>query len=198
MVKGGGLPCASERKLFVNKLDDLACYNSWHRAGLLTASSISTPCSAARNAVARAAVPGEQAPALGKTSLAVNIAYNAASRYATTGGKEGAIVGFFSLEMSADQLAARILAEQSNISGDSIRKGDISEDDFRRFAEASQRLAQVPLYRAYAGLHAHPRGGAGLLRIFKPGKSSARSGHPRRSRRRDGQTAAQRSLRLAR
>jgi hypothetical protein len=65
---------------------------------------------------------------------------------AATGGKEGAIVGFFSLEMSSDQLAARILAEQANISGDSIRKGDISEDDFRRFAEASQRLAQVPLF----------------------------------------------------
>ena len=64
----------------------------------------------------------------------------------TTGGKEGAIVGFFSLEMSDDQLATRILAEQANVSGDAIRRGDIGEDDFRRFAEASQRLAQVPLY----------------------------------------------------
>jgi replicative DNA helicase len=85
-------------------------------------------------------------PSMGKTSLAVNIAYNAADRYAATGGKEGAIVGFFSLEMSADQLATRILADQANISGDAIRKGEITEEDFRRFAEASQRLAQVPLY----------------------------------------------------
>jgi replicative DNA helicase len=85
-------------------------------------------------------------PSMGKTSLAVNIAWNAANLYAATGGKEGAIVGFFSLEMSSDQLASRILAEQANISGDAIRKGDIGEDDFRRFAEASQRMAQVPLY----------------------------------------------------
>lgn len=85
-------------------------------------------------------------PSMGKTALAVNLAYAAANRYAMTGGQEGAICGFFSLEMSADQLATRILADQANISGDAIRKGEINEDDFRRFAEASQRLAQVPLY----------------------------------------------------
>lgn len=85
-------------------------------------------------------------PSMGKTSLAVNIAYNAASRYADTGGKEGGIVGFFSLEMSADQLATRILADVAEISGDAIRKGNFSQDDFRRFVEASQRLSQVPLY----------------------------------------------------
>jgi replicative DNA helicase len=90
-------------------------------------------------------------PSMGKTSLAVNIACNAANRYAATGGKEGAIVGFFSLEMSSDQLATRILADQANISGDAIRKGEITEEDFRRFAEASQRLAQVPLYNDDAG-----------------------------------------------
>jgi replicative DNA helicase len=90
-------------------------------------------------------------PSMGKTSLAVNIACNAANRYAATGGKEGAIVGFFSLEMSSDQLATRILADQANISGDAIRNGEITEEDFRRFAEASQRLAQVPLYNDDAG-----------------------------------------------
>ena len=47
-------------------------------------------------------------PSMGKTALAVNIAYNTAKRYAESGGKEGAITGFFSLEMSADQLATRI------------------------------------------------------------------------------------------
>lgn len=85
-------------------------------------------------------------PSMGKTSLAVNIAYNAAKAFADTGGKEGGRVGFFSLEMSSDQLATRILADQSGISGDAIRKGQIKDDDFRRFVEASQRLAQVPLY----------------------------------------------------
>lgn len=85
-------------------------------------------------------------PSMGKTSLAVNVAYNAAKAYAETGGKEGAIVGFFSLEMSSDQLATRILADQSNISGDDIRKGNIKETDFRKFVEASQKLSQIPLY----------------------------------------------------
>jgi replicative DNA helicase len=85
-------------------------------------------------------------PSMGKTALAVNIAYAAARRYAETGGQEGGRVGFFSLEMSSDQLATRILADQANISGDSIRKGEINQDDFRRFAEASQRMSQVPLY----------------------------------------------------
>lgn len=85
-------------------------------------------------------------PSMGKTSLAVNIAFNAAKRYAETGGKEGAVVGFFSLEMSADQLATRILADQSGISGDAIRKGNIRQEDFRKFVEASQVLSQVPLY----------------------------------------------------
>ena len=78
--------------------------------------------------------------------MAVNVAYNAAKAYAESGGQEGAIVGFFSLEMSSDQLATRILAEQSGISGDDIRKGNIKETDFRKFVEASQRLSQIPLY----------------------------------------------------
>lgn len=85
-------------------------------------------------------------PSMGKTSLAVNIAYNAAKKYAQTGGKEGGRVGFFSLEMSSDQLATRILADEASISGDSIRKGSINESDFRRFVEASQKLSQVPLF----------------------------------------------------
>lgn len=85
-------------------------------------------------------------PSMGKTSLAVNIAFNAAKAFAESGGKQGGIVGFFSLEMSSDQLATRILADQSGISGDAIRKGDIREADFRRFVEASQKLSQIPLY----------------------------------------------------
>ena len=85
-------------------------------------------------------------PSMGKTSLAVNVAFNAAKAFADSGGQQGAITGFFSLEMSSDQLATRILAEQSGISGDAIRKGQIKQDEFRRFVEASQKLTQVPLY----------------------------------------------------
>lgn len=85
-------------------------------------------------------------PSMGKTSLAVNIAYNAAKAYVDSNTKEGGRVGFFSLEMSSDQLATRILADVSGISGDSIRKGDIKEADFRRFIEASQKMSQIPLY----------------------------------------------------
>ncbi len=85
-------------------------------------------------------------PSMGKTALATNIAYNAAQRYADTGGAEGGRVGFYSLEMSADQLATRILADVANISGHAIKKGDIKEQDFQAFVQASQKLAQVPLY----------------------------------------------------
>lgn len=85
-------------------------------------------------------------PSMGKTALATNMAFSAAKAYAASGGKEGAVVGFFSLEMSADQLATRILADQSGVSGDAIRKGTIRQDDFRAFVEASQVLSSVPLY----------------------------------------------------
>ncbi len=85
-------------------------------------------------------------PSMGKTALAVNWAFNAAKAYADSGGEQGARVAFFSLEMAAEQLAGRILSDQSGISGDAIRKGNIKQDDFRAFVEASQRMAQVPLY----------------------------------------------------
>lgn len=85
-------------------------------------------------------------PSMGKTSLATNIAYNAAKAYVDTNGKEGAVVGFFSLEMSAEQLATRLLADVVEIPGDKIRKGQINQQDFRKFAEASNMLSQMPLY----------------------------------------------------
>jgi replicative DNA helicase len=85
-------------------------------------------------------------PSMGKTALAVNLAFNAAKAYMESGGTEGGRVAFFSLEMSADQLATRILSEQSGISGDSIRKGNIRADDFQKFVAASQKMSQVPLY----------------------------------------------------
>lgn len=85
-------------------------------------------------------------PSMGKTALATNIAFNTAREYAKSGGKEGARVGFFSLEMSSDQLATRILADCASISGHAIKQGDIKQDDFQKFVKASQELAQVPLH----------------------------------------------------
>jgi replicative DNA helicase len=92
-------------------------------------------------------------PAMGKTSLATNIAFNCADRYLrdmadgiTPDKSVGAPVAFFSLEMSADQLATRILAEQAEISSERLRMGKISHDDFQRISFASQRLAELPLY----------------------------------------------------
>ena len=85
-------------------------------------------------------------PSMGKTALATNIAFNAARIYAQTGGEEGARVGFFSLEMSSDQLATRILADVASISGHAIKQGAIKQEDFQNFVKASQELSQVPLY----------------------------------------------------
>jgi replicative DNA helicase len=92
-------------------------------------------------------------PGMGKTALATNIAYNAAARYIQdmADGIEaeksaGAPVAFFSLEMSADQLATRILAEQSGISGENLRMGKISQQDFRNLARAAAELESLPLY----------------------------------------------------
>ncbi len=85
-------------------------------------------------------------PSMGKTALATNIAFNAAKAYMTSGGKEGAAVGFFSLEMSAEQLAMRILADQAEVSGDKIRRGEIAASDFPKFVEASQYLSRVPFF----------------------------------------------------
>jgi replicative DNA helicase len=92
-------------------------------------------------------------PGMGKTSLATNIAFNAADRFRrdlddgiAPEESVGAPVAFFSLEMSADQLATRILAEQSKISSEALRMGKISREDFQQLSFASQRLAELPLY----------------------------------------------------
>jgi len=92
-------------------------------------------------------------PGMGKTSLVTNIAFNAADRLRRdlddgipVKESVGAAVAFFSLEMSADQLATRILAEQSGISSESLRMGRISREDFQQLSFASQRLAELPLY----------------------------------------------------
>ena len=85
-------------------------------------------------------------PSMGKTALATTIGVNAARRYAQTNGKEGAPVGFFSLEMSAEQLGQRVLAEQSEIASDLLRKGQVRAGDFRRFTEITQLHTDVPFY----------------------------------------------------
>ncbi len=92
-------------------------------------------------------------PSMGKTSLATNIAFNIAKAYkkgklpdGTDGAINGGVVGFYSLEMSAEQLAARILSEASEVPSEQIRRGDMTEAEFRRFVEAAKALEACPLY----------------------------------------------------
>jgi len=85
-------------------------------------------------------------PSMGKTALATNIAFNAAYTHQQTNGEQGAVVGFFSLEMSAEQLATRIISEQTQISSDSIRKGKITTPEFDRLVAGSQALHDIPIF----------------------------------------------------
>jgi len=92
-------------------------------------------------------------PSMGKTSLATNIAFNIAKAYrrgtlhdGTEGAVNGGCVGFFSLEMSAEQLAARVLSEAAEVPSEQIRRGDMTEEEFRRFVEAAKALEACPLY----------------------------------------------------
>ncbi|WP_309610922.1 replicative DNA helicase [Sphingomonas sp.] len=92
-------------------------------------------------------------PGMGKTALATNIAFNAAMRFLQDqedsidlSKSAGAPVAFFSLEMSAEQLVTRVLAEQSGISGEVIRSGKLSIPEFQRFARVAGELNTLPLY----------------------------------------------------
>ncbi|MFZ5720124.1 MAG: replicative DNA helicase [Pseudomonadota bacterium] len=92
-------------------------------------------------------------PSMGKTSLACNIAFDVARNYAwepqPDGSKKtvrGGVVAFFSLEMSAEQLAMRLLAEASGVSGDRLRKGEIDAMDFGRVRDAALEIQEAPLY----------------------------------------------------
>jgi replicative DNA helicase len=89
-------------------------------------------------------------PSMGKTALATNIAYHVAKAYAASRDSDtppdGAVVGFFSLEMSAEQLATRIISEQSQIPSERIRRGRIDSDEFDRIVEVSQELQNLPLF----------------------------------------------------
>ena len=83
-------------------------------------------------------------PSMGKTALATNIAFNAAKKIQEDGRKS--TIAFFSLEMSSEQLSTRILAEQSRIKSNDIRRGRISEDQFDKFIETSKNISELPLY----------------------------------------------------
>ena len=92
-------------------------------------------------------------PAMGKSSLAANIAYHVAKNFdaehnpdGTVHVKNGGVVAFFSLEMSSEQLATRIISEQSGISSEKIRRGKIDEQEFHKLVEVSQELQSLPLY----------------------------------------------------
>jgi replicative DNA helicase len=92
-------------------------------------------------------------PGMGKTALATNVAYNVARAWrgdVRPDGRivsaNGGIVGFFSLEMSAEQLATRIISEQTEIPSYRIRRGEIDPSDFDRIAEAAREMETIPLY----------------------------------------------------
>ena len=83
-------------------------------------------------------------PSMGKTALATNIAFHAAKNIEKKGAKS--TVAFFSLEMSSEQLATRILSEQSKIRSNDIRRGKVSEKEFEQFIETSKNIFELPLY----------------------------------------------------
>ncbi|MEW4449205.1 replicative DNA helicase [Qipengyuania sp. JC766] len=132
-------------------LIELAINSGGHISGKTTGfNSINDKCGGLHNSdlIIVAGRPG-----MGKSSLATNIAFNCADRLLRDrrdGIEEeksaGAGVALFSLEMSSDQLATRILAEQAEISSEALRMGKISRDDFQKLSFASQRLAELPLF----------------------------------------------------
>ena len=83
-------------------------------------------------------------PSMGKTALATNIAFYAAKNIQDR--EEKSCIAFFSLEMSSEQLSTRILAEQSRIKSNDIRRGKISDEQFDKFIETSRNIAELPLF----------------------------------------------------
>jgi replicative DNA helicase len=92
-------------------------------------------------------------PSMGKTALATNIAFNIARNYAYEVQPDGSHrtirggrVGFFSLEMSGEQLAMRILADAAEVSSDRLRKGEVQPTEFGRVRDACIEVQAMPLY----------------------------------------------------
>ena len=97
-------------------------------------------------------------PGMGKTALATNIAFNIAKAYqfevkpdGTHAATNGGVVGFFSLEMSSEQLATRIIAEQSGVASYRIRRGDITDEDFHNITDAARQIQTIPFYIDHTG-----------------------------------------------
>ncbi len=97
-------------------------------------------------------------PGMGKTALATNIAFNIAKAYqfevkpdGTHAATNGGVIGFFSLEMSSEQLATRIIAEQSGVASYKIRRGDITDDDFHHITDAARQIQTIPFYIDHTG-----------------------------------------------
>ena len=92
-------------------------------------------------------------PSMGKTALATNIAFSVARAYAwepqpdgTRKTVNGGVVAFFSLEMSAEQLAMRLLADVSGVSSDRLRKGEIDASEFGRVRDGAIEVQEAPLF----------------------------------------------------
>jgi len=92
-------------------------------------------------------------PSMGKSSLALNIAFHMAKKFkqekddsGVMKTKDGGIVGFFSLEMSSEQLATRLLAEQSGVPSNKIRRGDITPDQYEEVRDSAELINSIPLY----------------------------------------------------
>jgi replicative DNA helicase len=92
-------------------------------------------------------------PGMGKSALATNIAFNVAAAYepaqqadGSFAAANGGVVGFFALEMSSEQLATRIISEQTEIPSSKIRRGEISEPDFEKLVACAQTMQRIPLF----------------------------------------------------
>jgi replicative DNA helicase len=92
-------------------------------------------------------------PSMGKTALATNIAVDSARTHSTEddgrGGRrtiEGAVVGFCSLEMSAEQLMTRIIAERAGVPSERVRRGELTKVEVQRLIDAGTALQGLPLY----------------------------------------------------
>ena len=108
-------------------------------------------------------------PAMGKTSLATNMAFHAAREFMRSEGQSGGRVAFFSLEMSAEQLAARILAEQAEVSSSSMRRGKLDERDLHALIHAGAELERLPFY-------IDDTGGLSIAQVAARSRRLARSG----------------------
>ena len=108
-------------------------------------------------------------PAMGKTSLATNMAFHVARNWLRSQGESGGRVAFFSLEMSAEQLATRILAEQAEVQSSAIRLGKLEQRDVSSLMQVAADLESLPLY-------IDDTGGLSIAQVAARARRLARSG----------------------